>query len=65
MKFSWRKVQCMDDYKKPSMRDEPDHFIAYVGPNDLNSEVSSKSIAKLIVGLAMSLKTESNDVSSF
>ena len=33
------------------------------GTIDLNSEVSSKSIAKSIVGLAMSLKTESNDVS--
>ena len=28
------KVQCMNDYKKPSMRDEPDHFIAHVGTND-------------------------------
>ena len=52
----------MDDYKKPSIRDEPDHFIVHVGTDDLNSEVSSKSIAESIVDLAMSLKTESNDV---
>ena len=51
----------MDDYKKPSMRDGPDHFIIYVETNDLNSEVSSKSIAESVVDLAMSLKTESND----
>ena len=53
----------MDDYKKPSIRDEPDHFIVHVGKNDLNLEVSSKSIAESIVDLATSLKTESNNVS--
>ena len=51
----------MDDYKKPSTRDEPDHFIIYVETNDLNSEVSSKSIAESVVDPVMSLKTESND----
>ena len=53
----------MNDYKKPAIRDEPDHFIVHVGANDLNSEVSSKSIAESIEDLVMSLKTESNDVS--
>ena len=61
--FHGAKVQCMEDYKKPSIRDEPDHFIVHVGTNDLNSEVSSKSIVESIVDLAMSLKTESNEVS--
>ena len=60
--FSGAKVQSMDDYKKPSIRDKPDHFIIHVGTNDLNSEVPPKSIAESIVDLAMSLKTESNDV---
>ena len=40
--------------KEPSVRDEPDHFIIYVGTNDLNSEVSSKSIVKSIIDFAMS-----------
>ena len=53
----------MEDYNKPSIRDEPDHFIVHIGINDLNSEVSSKSIAESIADLAMFLKTESNDVS--
>ena len=61
--FPGAKVQCMDDYKKLSIRDEPDHFIVHVGTNDLNSEVSSKSIAESIVYLTMTLKTESNNVS--
>ena len=61
--FPDAKVQCMDDYKKPSVKDKPDHFIIHVETNNLNSEVSPKSIAESIVDLAMSLKTESNDVS--
>ena len=51
----------MDDYKKPSIKYKPDHFIIHLGTNDLNSKVSSKSIPESIVDLAMSLKT--NDVS--
>ena len=61
--FPSAKVQCMDDYQKPSIRDKPDHFIIQIGTNDLNSKVSSKSNAESIVDLAMSLKTKSNDVS--
>ena len=52
----------MEDYKKLSIRDEPGYFIVHVGTNDLNSEVSLKSIAESIVDLAMCLKTESKDV---
>ena len=61
--FPGAKVQCMDDYKKPSIRDKPYYFIIHVRTNDLNSEVSPKFIAESIEDLAMSLKTESNDVS--
>ena len=61
--FPGAKVQCMDDYKKLSIRDEPDHFIVHVGTNDLNSEVSSKSIVESIADPAMSVKTEPHDIS--
>ena len=60
--FPGVKIQWMDDYKKPSIRDEPDHFIVNVGTNDLNSQVSSQHV-ELIVDLAMCRKTEPNDVS--
>ena len=60
--FPGAKIQCIDDYKKPSIRDEPGYFIVQFGTNDLNSEVSSKHV-ELIVDLAMCLKTESTDVS--
>ena len=62
LNFPGEKAQCIDHYKKPSMRDIPDHFIVYVGTNDLNSKVSSKSITETIVDFAMSLKSESNNV---
>ena len=61
--FPGAKVRCMDDYKKPSIRDKPDHFIRHIGNNDFNSEVSPKSIAESIVDLTLSLKTGLNDVS--
>ena len=61
--FPGAKVQFMDNYNKLPIRDEPDHFMVHVGTNDLNSEVPSKSTAESIVDPAMSLKTESNDVS--
>ena len=48
-----------------AIKDQPDHFIVHIGTNDLNSKVSSKSIAESIVDLTMSLKTESNDESIF
>ena len=61
--FSAQKYnQYMRDYNKSSMRDEPDHFIVHVGTNDLNSEVSSNSVAESILDLAMSLKTKTNDI---
>ena len=31
--FPGAKVQCMDDYKKSSIRDKPDHFIIHIGTN--------------------------------
>ena len=57
--FPGAKLQCMSNYKKPLIRDEP----VLVGTNDINSEVLSKSIADSIVDLAVSLKAEWNDVS--
>ena len=52
-------MQYMRGYKKPWVRDQPELSIAHVATNDLSSKVSSK----LIVDIAISLKTESNDAS--
>ena len=54
----------MKDYMKPSLRENPDHFILNVGTNDLNTERSPELIAKSIVDLATTLKRNSRDVSA-
>ena len=57
------KTRCMKDYLKPSLRENPDHFILHVETNDLNSEQSPELIAKSIADLSASLKNENLDVS--
>ena len=52
----------MKDYLKPSLRQNPDHFILRAGKNDLNTERSPKLIAKSFVDLATTLTVNSRDV---
>ena len=44
--FSRAKVRCMKDYSKPSLRENPDHFVLPVGTNGLDSDRSPDQIAK-------------------
>ena len=60
--FPGAKVRCMKDYLKPSLRENPDHFVLHVGTNDLDSDRSPDLIAKSIVDAASSLKTDKPDV---
>ena len=53
----------MKNYLKPSLRQNPNHFVLHVGTNDLISEKSSKAIAKEIMNIAVSLKSEALKVS--
>ena len=53
----------MKDYAKPSLRENPEHFILHVETNDLDSNRSPELIANLIVDVACLLKNESHDVS--
>ena len=46
----------MKDYMKPSLRENPDHFILNVGINDLNTERSPELKAKSIADLVTTLK---------
>ena len=41
------KTKCVDEYNKPSLRDESDHFILQIGTNDLNSELLSQSDCRI------------------
>ena len=60
--FSGAKVRCMKDYLKPSLRENPDHFVLHVGTNDLDSDRSPDLIAKSTVDAASTLKTDKPDV---
>ena len=61
--FSGYKVRCMKDHMKPSMREKTDHTNLHVGTNDLNGDRPSDLIAKSIVDLAITLKSNSQNVS--
>ena len=61
--FSRSKVRCMKDHMKPSMREKPDHAILHVGTNDLISNTPSDLTAKSIVDLAITLKSNPQNVS--
>ena len=56
--FSGAKVRCMKDYLNPSLKENPDHFVLHVGTNDLDSDRLPDLIAKSIVDVASSLKTD-------
>ena len=50
----------MNDHVKPMLRDfNPEHIILLVGTNDRNKERTSNEIAKSIIDLCQSLKTDS------
>ena len=61
--FSGATTQCMEDYIKPSLRKNPNHFIIHVGTNDLATDKTPEGIAEKIVNLATAVKSETCDVS--
>ena len=62
MQYIHTFVRCMKDYLKPPLRENPDHFALHIGKNDLDSDQSPDLIAKSIVDVASSLKTDNHDV---
>ena len=61
--FNAAKVRCLYDHSKPTMRDfDPEVIILHVGTNDLTSSKTSSEIAKSIIDLACSLKTNTNKI---
>ena len=62
--FNSTKVRCMHHHAKPTVRDfDPNHTILHCGTNDLNSDRTSSQIAKEIIDLALSLKSDKNGIS--
>ena len=60
--FSGAKIRDMQDYVKPTLRDNPDQIIVHVGTNDLASNKRPEQIAESIIGVATSLKSDTCDV---
>ena len=60
--FSGAEIRDMQDYVKPTLRENPDQIIVHVGTNDLASNKRPKHIAKSIIGVATSLKSDTYDV---
>ena len=62
--FSGAKIKGMNDYIKPSLREDPNHFILYIGTNDITKASKFEElIAEEILELALKLKSETHEVS--
>ena len=48
---------------KPSIREKPDHIILHIEPNNLNSDKASNLIAISIIDLAITIKSNYQNVS--
>ena len=60
--FPGAKIECMEDYVKPSLKYNPNVFLLHVGTNDLRSEKSPVDIGNDILTLAKKIKTPNNEV---
>ena len=60
--FLGARVKCLQDYVKPSLRENLHHLIIHVGTNDISTNQRPEQIAKTILGLALSVKSNSCDV---
>ena len=50
--FSGAKIGDMQDYLKPTLRENPGQIIVHVGTNDLASNKRPEQIVESIIGLA-------------
>ena len=60
--FSGAKISDMQDYVKPTLRENPDQTIVHVGTNDLASNNRPKQIVDSIIGKATCFKSGTCDV---
>ena len=52
----------MQDYVRPTLRENPDHVIIHIGTNDLTSNTPAKKVAESIIDLASMSKSDSCSV---
>ena len=60
--FPSATTQCMNDYVKPSIRAQTDHFILHVGTNDMISDSTPTEVARKVFDRAGRLKSDTCDV---
>ena len=61
--FYGSKIKDTNDYIKPALRDDPNHFILHIGTNDItNTSKSEELIAAEILEPALKLKSETHEV---
>ena len=60
--FRRARITCMQDYVRPTIRENPDHIILHVGTNDLTTNIPTEKVAESIINSASSLKSNSCSV---
>ena len=60
--FSGATVDCMNSYVQPSMKFNPNVVILNTGTNDLRSKKQPEQIADDILNLALSVKSDDNEI---
>ena len=60
--FPCAETRCMKNYLKPSLCQNPSHFILHMVTSDLKSVKSSKARANEIMNIAISLEIEAHNV---
>ena len=60
--FPGSGVRCIQDYVRPTLRENPDHIIIHIGTNDLASNIPAEKVAESIIDLASTLKSDSCSV---
>ena len=51
--FPGARARCMQDYVRPTLRENPDHIIIHIGTNDLASNTPAEKVAESIIDLAL------------
>ena len=55
-RFSGAKMDYIKDYIKPRLKTNPNHFILYIGTNDLNTEQNVEYIPNKVIDLGIRSK---------
>lgn len=60
--ISCAKISSMQNNAKPSLEEEPDHFVLHVGTNDHSSKDTSEITASKIISIAKTIKNDKHDI---